>query len=142
MNQEASAAEQPAPNWRLRTGVGVFLLSVILPVAGLVALPRLGLSGAMTATVSGALLLVAEALGVVGVAIMGKPGYLYIKRRGLRFPEAVRSPQGGQSAPLQHFGRKKRGLYYISASLPQQPLTDRPRARTFSAKAYVCSSVL
>ena len=93
MNQEASAAEQPAPNWRLRTGVGVFLLSVILPVAGLVALPRLGLSGAMTATVSGALLLVAEALGVVGVAIMGKPGYLYIKRRVFAFLKQYGPPK-------------------------------------------------
>jgi hypothetical protein len=81
MIQQASATDEPISSWRLEAGVALFLLSIVLPIASLIVLPTLGLSGAMTASVSGALLLVSEGLGVSGVAIMGKPGYLYMKGR-------------------------------------------------------------
>jgi hypothetical protein len=93
MNQQASTTDEPISSWRLKSGVAVFLLSIVLPVFGLIALPSLGLSGAMTASVSGALLLVSEALGVSGVAIMGKPGYLYIKRRVFGFLKQYGPPK-------------------------------------------------
>jgi len=81
MNEEASAAAQPAVGWRLKAGVTIFVLSILLPVAGIPLTATLGLSGTITASVSGALLVGAEVLGLLAVAVMGKPGYLYIKSR-------------------------------------------------------------
>ena len=45
----------------------------------------LGLSTAMTASVSGALLVGAELLGVAAVAVMGKSGFAFIKSRVFGF---------------------------------------------------------
>jgi len=70
---------------RVKFGAAVFVLSILLPVAGLPLVPSLGLSAAATATVSGLLLVSAEVLGVVAVAIMGKPGYRLIKGRVFGF---------------------------------------------------------
>jgi len=67
----------------LKLGVVIFLLSIVVPVAGVPAVAAFGLSATMTATVSGALLAGSEGLGILAVAVMGKPGYLYI--RGLLF---------------------------------------------------------
>jgi hypothetical protein len=93
MTEQASTTDRPAAGWRLRAGVGVFVLSIVLPVVGLIVLPSLGLSGATTATVSGALLLLAEALGVSGVAMMGKPGYSYLKSRVFGFLKQYGPPK-------------------------------------------------
>jgi hypothetical protein len=81
MNEDASTAAQPAAGWRLKLGVVLFVLSILLPLAGIPLVATLGLSGTITATVSGALLGGSEVLGVLAVAIMGKSGYLYIKSR-------------------------------------------------------------
>jgi hypothetical protein len=55
---------------------------MILPVAGIPVVSGLALSGTMTASVSGALLVSAEVLGVLAVAVMGKPGFLLSKYGG------------------------------------------------------------
>jgi len=81
MNEDTSIAAQPAVGWRLKAGVTIFVLSILLPVAGIPLTATLGLSGTITASVSGALLVGAEVLGLLAVAVMGKPGYLYIKSR-------------------------------------------------------------
>jgi hypothetical protein len=81
VNENASTAAEPPADWRLKLGVGIFVLSILLPVAGIPLVATLGLSGTMTASVSGALLVGAEVLGLLAVAVMGKPGYLYIKSR-------------------------------------------------------------
>jgi hypothetical protein len=81
INEDASTAAEPGTGWRLKLGVGIFVLSILLPVAGIPLAASLGLSGTITASVSGALLVGAEVLGVLAVAVMGKPGYLYIKSR-------------------------------------------------------------
>lgn len=81
MNQDASTGAQPAVRWRLKLGVAMFVLSILLPVAGIPLVATLGLSGTLTASVSGALLVGAEVLGILAVGVMGKPGYLYIKSR-------------------------------------------------------------
>lgn len=83
MSEAASTVEETAPGWRLKLGIGVFVLSIILPVGGIPMVTTVDLSGPMTASVSGALLVTAEVLGILAVAIMGKPGYLYIKSRVL-----------------------------------------------------------
>jgi hypothetical protein len=81
MNDDTSTAAQSAMGWRLRLGVVVFVLSILLPVAGIPVVTSLGLSAAITASVSGGLLVGAEVLGVLAVAVMGKPGFAYIKSR-------------------------------------------------------------
>lgn len=93
MNDQESTAEQPAADWRVKLGVAVFALSIIFPVAGIPAVASLDLSGTITASLSGALLIVAEVLGVVAVAIMGKPGYLFVKSRVFGFVQQYGPPK-------------------------------------------------
>ena len=85
MSAHANPSEEPAANWRLKLGAALFGLSILLPVAGVPLVTALGLSTTMTASVSGALLVGAEVLGVCAVAVMGKPGYAYIKNRVFSF---------------------------------------------------------
>ncbi len=80
VDEEASTAT-PAAGWRLKLGVAIFALSILVPIAGIPLVATLGLSGTATASVSGALLGGSEVLGLLAVAVMGKPGYLYIKSR-------------------------------------------------------------
>lgn len=93
MSQAASTPEQTAPGWRLKLGIVIFVLSIILPVAGIPAVASLSLSGTTTASLSGALLVSAEVLGILAVAVMGKPGYLYIKSRVLGFLKQYGPPK-------------------------------------------------
>jgi len=79
------AKDQPVAGWRLKAGVLLFALSIILPIVGVPLVASLGLSGTMTTSVSGAILIGAEVLGVAAIAVMGKPGYAYIKNRFLSF---------------------------------------------------------
>jgi hypothetical protein len=60
-------------------------LSILLPVIGVPLVAAMGLSTTTVATVSGILLASAEVLGIVAVAVMGKPGYAYIKNRVFGF---------------------------------------------------------
>lgn len=93
MNDQANTAERPASDWRLKLGAGVFALSIILPVAGVPTVAGLDLSGTMTASVSGALLIIAEVLGLLAVVIMGKPGFLYLKSRLFGFVKQYGPPR-------------------------------------------------
>ena len=54
-------------------------------MVGVLVMAALGLSATMTTTLSGVLLASAEVLGIVAIAVMGKPGYAYIKNRVLGF---------------------------------------------------------
>ena len=82
---EASQAEVPAAGWRLKLGVTLFGLSILLPVIGVPLVAAMGLAAGTVATVSAVLLAGAEVLGIVAVAVMGKPGYAYIKNRVFGF---------------------------------------------------------
>ena len=82
---ELSQASLPAGGWRLKLGITLFGLSIALPVLGVPLVAAMGLSAATVATVSGAMLVGAEVLGIVAVAVMGKPGYAYIKNRVFSF---------------------------------------------------------
>lgn len=82
---EASQADLPAAGWRLKLGVALFVLSILLPVIGVPLVTALGLSAATVATVTGVLLVSAEVLGIVAVAVMGKPGFAFIKNRVFGF---------------------------------------------------------
>ena len=93
MTDQASAPQQPAAGWRFKLGIAIFVLSILVPVAGVPTVAALGLSATMTASVSGALLITAEVLGLVAVAVMGKPGYAYIKTRVLKVLKRYGPPQ-------------------------------------------------
>ena len=79
MSEQVDSSAQPAANWRLTLGVSMFLLSIIVPLAGVPTVTALDLSVTMKSTLSGALLVSGEVLGVLAIAVMGKPGYDYIK---------------------------------------------------------------
>ena len=85
MSEQTNPSELPTENWRLTLGVIIFLLSIIVPAAGIPIVAAFDLSATMTASVSGGLLIGAEVLGILAVAVMGKPGYLYIKSRVFGF---------------------------------------------------------
>lgn len=75
----------PATGWRLKLGVALFGLSIALPVLGVPLVAAMGLSAATVATVSGAIVVGAEVLGITAVAVMGKSGFAYIKNRVFGF---------------------------------------------------------
>jgi hypothetical protein len=132
MTGQALTSEQAAPGWRLKLGVAILMLSVFLPVVGLSVVAGLGLSTAMTTSLSGALLVSGEILGILAVAVMGKPGFAYIKSRFLGWLKRYGPPKtvgrGRYTFGLMMFGAPILfGLLspYFSAQIPgfiEQPL--------------------
>ena len=78
--------------WRLKLGVALFGLSIALPVFGLPLVVALELSGTTVAALSGVMLVGSEVLGIVAVAVIGKPGYAYIKNGVFRFLKQYEQP--------------------------------------------------
>jgi len=93
MSEPTNPSEKPEAGWRLKLGVTLFGLSILLPITGIPLVTALGLSTTMIASVSGALLVGAEVLGVCAVAVMGKSGYAYIKNRIFGFLKQHGPPQ-------------------------------------------------
>jgi len=85
MSGSAGIVNKPNTGWHLKLGVALFLLSIMLPVVGVPVVAGIGLSAGMASSVSAALLVAAEILGIVGVAVMGKSGYAYLKGRISKF---------------------------------------------------------
>ena len=73
--------EKPQFDWRLKVGLALLALSIMLPLVGLPLVASMNLSVTMVTTVSGGLLVAGELLGVAAIAVMGKEGYLFIKER-------------------------------------------------------------
>jgi hypothetical protein len=67
--------------WRWKMSIALFLLSILLPLFGVPIVAALDFSRPMTASISGALMVVGELLGLAAVAIIGKPGYALIKEK-------------------------------------------------------------
>jgi len=82
-----------AANWRLKLGIAIFLLSIVVPLAGVPILSTLSISAAMKITVTGVILILGNVLGVLGVAVMGKSGYNYIKSQFFAFLKKNEPPQ-------------------------------------------------
>lgn len=93
MSKHTNPSEKPGAGWRLKLGAALFGLSILLPIVGIPLVTVLGLSTTMIASVSGALLVGAEVLGVCAVAVMGKSGFALIKNRVFGFLKQHGPPQ-------------------------------------------------
>jgi len=71
----------PAAGWRFKLGVALFALSMVGPFVLIPLVAALGLSAAMTATMSGGILGGAEVLLIIAAAVLGKSGFAYLKGR-------------------------------------------------------------
>ena len=107
---EVAQADVPAAGWRLKLGVALFALSIVLPILGVPLVAVMGLSAGAVATVSGALLAGAEVLGLVAVAVMGKSGYAYIKNRLFGFLK--------QHGPPAEVGRTRYTIGLVMFAVP------------------------
>ena len=110
MDESGDITEQSASGWRLKCGVALFLLSIATPLIGVPVVATLGLSATITASVSGILLVGAEVLGIVAIAVMGKAGYVYIKSRIFGFLK--------QYGPPREVSRLRYTLGLIMFSVP------------------------
>jgi len=93
MSEETAGQQEHKSGWRLKAGIAIFILSIILPLAGVPAVMTLNLSASVMASVSGAMLVCAELMGVAAVAVMGKPGFVYIKSKVSGFFRQYGPPQ-------------------------------------------------
>ena len=96
--------------WRLKASLALFILSIMVPAAGVWLVTTLDLSTTLAATFSGALLMGGELLGVTAVAIMGKPGFEYIKTRVFGFLKRY--------GPPQEVGRVRYGIGLVMFCIP------------------------
>ncbi len=80
-NTAADKAAAPAPGWRFRVGMALIVMAFLSPL-GAVLLPFTNLSTAMKATLGGAFLAgIPEVFSLAAVAVLGKPGFAYVKSR-------------------------------------------------------------
>lgn len=80
MTQQSTPPTSPQ-GWRLSVGITLFVLGFFTPL-GIPLVTATNLSAAWKATLSGLLMLgLPELLWLVAAAIMGKPGFVYIKGR-------------------------------------------------------------
>jgi hypothetical protein len=93
MNERAKTSDTPGANWRLKLGIGLFMLSIALPLGGVPVVTALSLSTTKTATISGVLLVGAEILGILAISVMGKDGYGFLKQHIYRFFKPFAPPR-------------------------------------------------
>jgi len=86
-------SEQIKAGWRLKLGVAIFLLSIVVPLAGVPIVAGLSLSAGLKVTVTGGVLIFGNILGILAVAVMGKSGYNYIKSKCFAFLKKNGPPQ-------------------------------------------------
>ena len=79
--EKKNSSGQPIAGLRLKLGIFLFGLSILLPIAGVPLAAMLIDSNAATASVTGGLLVAAEIMGLVSIGVMGKSGYTYLKTR-------------------------------------------------------------
>ena len=93
MNEHVNRVDQGNITWQLKVGIGIFVLSIILPLGGIPLVTNLSLSTATTALISGALLVGSEVHGIVAIAIMGRDGYAFLKKHVSVFFRQYGPPQ-------------------------------------------------
>jgi len=92
MSENSGASKSPVTGLRFQLGIVLFVLSIVLPLAGVPLVAFLGLSAGKTTTLSSVLLVGGEVMGIAAIAVMGKSGYLYLKNRLLGFLKRVGPP--------------------------------------------------
>ena len=110
MNEHSASSGQDISDWRLKLGIVLFIISLALPLLGIPATASLKLSTAMAASVTGGLLIGAEALGLIAVAVMGKSGFAFIKNRVFGFIK--------QHGPPQDVSRRRYSIGLVLFSIP------------------------
>ena len=110
MGEPGYTSGQPSSGWRLKSGIALFILSIVIPLMGVSVVTALGLSATLAASVSGALLLGGEIIGIVAVAVLGKDGYTYVKSLVFRFLK--------QYGPPEDVSRLRYNLGLIMFSIP------------------------
>jgi hypothetical protein len=81
MKHDMNTAEQPPPGWRFRIGVSLFVSGCLSPLC-IPLVTATSLSTAWKTTLSGLLMLgIPELFWLVAAAIMGKPGFNYLKAK-------------------------------------------------------------
>jgi len=81
MSEKLDSVTPSVSSWRLTLGVTIFVLSIVVPLLGIPAVTASALSVTMKSTVSGVLLVGSEVFGILAIAVMGKPGYAFIKNK-------------------------------------------------------------
>lgn len=80
-------------SWHLKAGAVLFGLSILVPIAGVPVIGLLKLGGALKTFLSGGVLLTGELLGIAAVAVMGKPGYLFLRGKASALLKRYGPPQ-------------------------------------------------
>lgn len=96
-------SQSPAVGWRFKVGIVLFSLSLAPPLLGIPLLTTMELSTTLTTTLSGVMLVSAEVIGLVSVAVMGKEGFNLIKSGIARFFKRF-GPLGEVSRQRYRFG--------------------------------------
>jgi hypothetical protein len=107
---EAAQQEMPAAGWRFQLGIVLFVLSIVVAVLGVPLLGALELSAGLATSLTAALLISAEVLGVAAVAVMGKEGFAWIKSRLSAFLR--------QYGPPDRVSRGRYAIGLVMFSLP------------------------
>ena len=87
------ATEPQKPAWNVKFGIGLFVFSIILPLAGIPIVAAIELSTTAAASTVALLLGLAEVCGLAAIAVMGKNGYAYLKGHLARFVKSCAPPQ-------------------------------------------------
>jgi len=85
MTEHNKNIDQPVISWRFKGGIALFIFSIIIPLVGIPLVASLNMSATAVTAISGVLLVGAEVLGILAVAVMGKDGYVYVKQRIFKF---------------------------------------------------------
>ena len=97
----AGESAGPRPGWRFRIGMGLVVAGFLSPLGALV-LPFIDLSTAMKATLGGAFLAgIPEVFTVAAIAVLGKPGFAYVKSRIMVLLRRYGSPK--EVGPVRYY---------------------------------------
>lgn len=131
----------PRAGWRFRLGILLFAFSFVPPLLGIPLLASMGLSPATVTTLSGVMLVGAEVIGLVSVAVLGKDGFDYIKRRIFSFFKRYGPP-----------AEVSRGRYNVGLAMFSLPIAFGwavvyvadwiPGFRGNETAFYICSDLL
>jgi hypothetical protein len=99
---DQSTEEVPAtPTWRIRLGTWMFAVPFVMFVGAPVVVPFLGLSGSEAAAVIGGIVVAAEVVWFASIPLLGKQGFLEMKKKSFGF---LKLPEGPVSQARHKLG--------------------------------------